>query len=63
MGGKAIYPLLMEARPKLKVIICSGYSIDGPAKEILDAGAQDFIQKPFAIAEISKKLKKVLEGE
>ena len=63
MGGKAIYPLLMEARPKLKVIICSGYSIDGPAKEILDAGAQDFIQKPFTIADLSEKLKKVLEGE
>ncbi len=63
MSGNDIYPRIMEARPKLKVIICSGYSIDGPAKEILDAGAQDFIQKPFAIAEISKKLKKVLEGE
>ena len=63
MGGKAIYPLLMEARPKLKVIICSGYSIDGSAKEILDAGAQDFIQKPFTIADLSEKLKKVLEGE
>ena len=36
--GKDIYSLLMEARPNLKVIVCSGYSIDGPAQEILDAG-------------------------
>ena len=60
MTGNAVYPFLMEARPNLKVIVFSGYSIDGPAKEILDAGAQGYIQKPFAIAELSEKLKTVL---
>jgi PAS domain S-box-containing protein len=60
MSGDAIYPFLMEARPDLKVIVFSGYSADGPAQEILNAGAQDFIQKPFSIAELSKKLRKAL---
>ena len=60
MGGKAIYPLMMEARSNLKVIVCSGYSIDGPAQEVLDAGAQDFIQKPFTMATLSERLKKIL---
>ena len=63
MQGKAIYPHIMEARPNLKVIVFSGYSIDGPVQEILDASAQNFIQKPFSIAEISEKLKKILEGK
>jgi CheY-like chemotaxis protein/two-component sensor histidine kinase len=63
MPGKKIYPLIMEARPNLKVLVCSGYSIDGPAKEILDAGAQDFIQKPFSLAALSEKLKDVLEAQ
>ena len=63
MEGGAIYPLIMKARPNLKVIVCSGYSIDGPAQEILDSGAQDFIQKPFTVTEISEKLKTVLEGK
>ena len=61
-GGKA-YPLIMKARPELKVIVFSGYSIDGPARMILDAGAQDFLQKPFSIATLSEKLKEVLEGK
>jgi CheY-like chemotaxis protein len=52
----------MEARPNLKVLVYSGYSIDGPAQEILYAGAEDFIQKPFTIVELSEKLKKILKG-
>ncbi len=60
MSGNAIYPFLMAARPDLKVIVFSGYSADGPAREILNAGAQDFIQKPFSAAELSEKLKKAL---
>jgi len=60
MDGGRVYPLIMEARPDLKVIVCSGYSIDGPARAILDAGAEDFIQKPFSIAAFAEKLKEVL---
>lgn len=60
ISGEKVYPLIMEARPNMKVIVCSGYSIDSPARTILDAGAQDFIQKPFRIETLSKKIKKVL---
>lgn len=63
MGGESIYPQLMKVRPNLKVLIFSGYSVDGPVREILDAGAQDFIQKPFTAAELSEKLKKILENK
>jgi len=63
MEGGKVYPLIMKARPDLKVIVFSGYAIDGPARKILDAGAQDFIQKPFSLAVLSEKLKAVLEGQ
>jgi len=63
MEGGKVYPLIMKARPELKVIVFSGYSIDGPARKILDAGAHDFIQKPFSLAALSEKLKNVLEGQ
>ena len=63
ISGINLYPLIMKARSNLKVIVWSGYSIDGPAREILDAGAQDFIHKPFTFATLSEKLKEVLEGE
>lgn len=53
MDGNHIYPKLMEARPNLKVIVCSGFALDGPARQILDSGAQSFVQKPFTMAALS----------
>lgn len=61
MRGEKVYELIMDARPDLHVIVCSGYSINGPAQEILDAGAKCFIQKPYTFKALSKKLKEVLE--
>jgi len=46
-----------------KVVVCSGYTIEGPPQEILDAGAEGFVQKPFHIATLAEKLKEVLEGK
>ena len=63
IDGRNLYLLIMKARPDLKVIVFSGYAIEGPAREILDAGAQNFIQKPFAVSALSEKLKKVFEGK
>ena len=63
MEGEEVYPLIMKARPNLKVIVFSGYTIDGLARKILNAGAQDFIQKPFSFRTLSEKLKKALETE
>ena len=62
MEGGKVYPRIMESRPYLKVIVCSGYAIDGPAQKILDSGAQGFLQKPFSISSLSEKLKEVLVG-
>ena len=63
MTGDKVYPLIMAARPDLKVIVCSGYAIEGPPQDILDAGAEGFVQKPFHIATLAEKLKEVLEGK
>jgi CheY-like chemotaxis protein len=60
MTGNQVYPLIRDARPDMKVIVCSGYSIDGPAQEILDAGAHGFVQKPFSALALSRKLRDVL---
>jgi PAS domain S-box-containing protein len=59
MDGSLIYPKIMEKRPELKVVVCSGFALDGPASDILESGAQSFIQKPFTVAALSAVLKKI----
>jgi len=60
MMGGALYPIITKACPNMKVIVSSGYNIEGPAREILDAGAQGFIQKPYSFSALSNKLNEVL---
>jgi PAS domain S-box-containing protein len=62
MDGSKVFGPLTEARPSLKVIICSGYGIDGSARDILNAGAHGFIQKPFTINALSAKLDELLKA-
>jgi DNA-binding response OmpR family regulator len=62
MKGDQLYYLITEVRPDMKVVVCSGFSIDGPVQKILDAGAQGFIQKPYTLAMLSARLKKVLDA-
>ncbi len=60
MGGKETYDQLKEINPDIKVLLSSGYSINGQAIEILDRGCNGFIQKPFDIRNISLKINEIL---
>jgi CheY-like chemotaxis protein len=59
-GGKA-YDKMREINPSIKVLLSSGYSIDGQAEEIMERGCSGFIQKPFDIKELSQKLREILD--
>jgi two-component system chemotaxis response regulator CheY len=62
MSGSAIYPLIREHRPFAKVIICSGYGLAGPTQELLDAGADSFIQKPYGLTDLHEIILKVMSS-
>ena len=61
MGGGEVYDRLKAINPNVKVLLSSGYSIDGQAKDILDRGCNGFIQKPFDITAISHKIREILD--
>jgi len=56
MNGGKIYDRIKTINPQVKVILISGYSIEGEAREILARGCNGFIQKPFKIKELAKKI-------
>lgn len=61
MGGAETYDRLKEINPDSKVLLSSGYSINGQATEILKRGCAGFIQKPFTIARLSRKIREILD--
>ncbi len=60
MGGGEVYDRIKVIDPRVKVLLASGYNIDGKAAEILDRGCDDFIQKPFDMKELSAKVTELL---
>ena len=61
MGGGETFDQLKKINPEVRVLLSSGYSIDGMATDILERGCKQFIQKPFDIKELSRKLRDVLD--
>jgi two-component system, cell cycle sensor histidine kinase and response regulator CckA len=63
MGGGETFNELKAIDPDIKVVLSSGYSINGQAKNILNRGCKGFIQKPFSLQDLSIKLRQVLDGD
>jgi PAS domain S-box-containing protein len=62
MGGGEAIDRIRELNPQARVILASGYSINGEAKDILErGGALEFIQKPFQIQELSEKIDRLIK--
>ena len=60
MGGGEVYDIIKAVNPDLKVILSSGYNLEGQATEIMERGCNGFIQKPFDIKTLSGEIKRVL---
>jgi CheY-like chemotaxis protein len=62
MDGGKTFDRIRELAPELPVIIASGYAMEGKAAGIMAKGGDGFIQKPFTILELSKKIRDVIDG-
>jgi signal transduction histidine kinase/CheY-like chemotaxis protein len=62
MSGKALCDQIMSQRPHTKVLLMSGYTDDALAHHgVLDEGLS-FLQKPFSPAELTRKVRDVLDA-
>lgn len=59
MGGGEVFDELKRIHPGIKVLLASGYSMQGQAREIMNRGCTGFIQKPFTMEDLSQKLQAV----
>jgi two-component system cell cycle sensor histidine kinase/response regulator CckA len=63
MSGGETFDRLKENNPEIKVLLSSGYSLNGRAKDIINRGCKGFIQKPFSVKELSHKIRDVLDNQ
>jgi CheY-like chemotaxis protein len=62
ISGGRTFDILKEINPNVAVILASGYSVDGEARTIINRGCRGFIQKPFQLQALSRKIREVLES-
>jgi signal transduction histidine kinase len=61
MGGGETYDRMKEINPDVKVLLSSGYSVNGEATSILERGCSGFIQKPFSMKDLLSKIRVILD--
>lgn len=63
MSGTKLCSKIKQFRPEIKILYMSGYSDEVTSKHGLDRDSADFIQKPFTIEALSRKIREVLDKE
>jgi two-component system cell cycle sensor histidine kinase/response regulator CckA len=63
ISGRDLAKRLIEARPKIKVLYLSGYTEDAIVHPgVLETGTA-FLQKPFTLQTLSRKVREVLRED
>jgi CheY-like chemotaxis protein len=60
ISGGDVCVAIKEINPQVRVLLSSGYSIEGQACTILKRGCDGFIQKPFSVEQLSMSVGKIL---
>ena len=63
MGGEETFQRLKEIDPGVRVLLSSGYALEGKPKNLLTAGAVGFLQKPYRVGTLAAALRKAIGGE
>jgi len=62
MDGGETFDKLKAMDPNVKVLLSSGYSLEGQAAEIMNRGCNGFLQKPFNLKVLSNKIVEIING-
>jgi PAS domain S-box-containing protein len=62
MDGSDVFHELKRRGSQAKIILCSGYSMNGQAGELISMGVDGFLQKPFSAESLLKALRNALNA-
>jgi signal transduction histidine kinase len=61
IGGHKFLVELLQIKPDAKVLVASGYSIDGQVRKTMEAGAAGYLAKPYQLTDLLGKVRNVLD--
>ncbi len=61
MGGADVFEKLRAMAEDVPVLLSSGYARDVKADDLLRRGAKGFIQKPFGLEEMSRRVREIIK--
>ncbi|MBE7558712.1 response regulator [bacterium] len=61
MSGRELFDALVARNCPARTLIASGYSMHERSQDLLDRGADDFIQKPFRPDDLGRKVREILD--
>ena len=56
LDGRETFLALRKADASVRVVVSSGFSLDGRGRELLDLGACAFLQKPYSLQQLSEAI-------
>jgi two-component system, cell cycle sensor histidine kinase and response regulator CckA len=62
LGGVDTFRALLSVNPKARIILSSGFSVEGEAQGLLNQGALAFLQKPYHKSELARALEEALRN-
>ena len=62
MDGRQCFRAILRANPEAKVIIASGYNVDGHSSGLSKMGARGVVEKPYSMKKLLKRIRSVLDG-
>jgi diguanylate cyclase (GGDEF)-like protein len=60
MDGILLTRELLRIRPDISVMVMTGFTSEYTEEDAMDTGANDFIKKPFTLAEFSARLQRII---
>ena len=61
MNGSEVMGYIKRHHPKVKVVVCSGYGLDEQDPNCIEIGADDFLQKPYTLSDLTHLISALLE--
>ncbi|MCK5804951.1 MAG: response regulator [Lentisphaeria bacterium] len=61
LDGHQTFFRLRETDPEVRVLLCSGYVSENDVRDVLEAGAAGFLQKPYRMVDLAKHIRAILD--